>query len=629
MLDHTLKGTRGSGATPAIRAARLSRILGAAGITALIVASCGDDSDAPTSSSGGGDGGTSASSSTMSGGGDGGNGGTGGVAMPCESDDIGVTGEVSNGATPAASISGARVTLVGDAPVSFREARSDASGRYTFLDVPAGQYRVGASALGREYVETGVTVAASCAEVDLSLGPETHLGSWETLGDPGEAFGGTNSGALLPDGRLMFCHDTLDPVILDPVTEERSFPGGSPQLQGCHAVTLMSDGRLIYVGGHDVPVYGPGTRQVKTFDPETLMWQVQPDLNDYRWYPTMVPLPDGELLTVGGGGLDNPVRVKTSEVFDPATMTWSPVGDVAIGNEVSPIVLLYTGKALMTHRPPQLYDPVSQTWSLAGDFVQGDRMANGDHADHEMVLLPNGKVVAIGFKTFAPGEFGNLVEIYDPGSDSWQLGASFAPIRSRASVVLLPDKRILVAGGFKEEFTDPTPVNEWGQVALTDLYDPENDSWRRLDGMELGREYHAMPILVPDGRVFITGGEGAPGNEPNQSVIEAFSPPYLFRGPRPEILDLTQSSLQRGQSFTLRVANTSAPTSVIMVGTIATTHFMDSGNGRFLELEFTQVGDEITVQVPADPLRAMYGYYNLFVMVDDIPSIGRVVRIAP
>lgn len=609
-------------------ATRLPKILGAAGLAALIVAACGDDSDTAASSSAG-TGGMAASSSTTAAGGNGGQGGQGGTAMPCEGDDVGVTGEVNDGAAPAASIPGARVTLVGDAPVSFRETRSDGAGRYTFLDVPAGQYRVGASARGREYVETAVTVSTSCAEVDLPLGPETNIGLWETLGDPGEAFGGTNSGVLLPDGRLMYCHDTLDPVILDPVTEERTFPGGSPMLQGCHAVTVMSDGRVIYVGGHDVPVYGPGTRQVKTFDPEALTWQMQPDLNDYRWYPTMVPLPDGQLLTVGGGGLDNPVRVNTAEVMNPATMTWSPVGDIAIGNEVSPIVLLYTGKALMTHRPPQLYDPATQAWSLAGDFVQGDRMSNGDHADHEMILLPDGKVVAIGFKTFEPGNYGNLVEIYDPDSDSWQLGASFAPIRSRASAVLLPDQRILVAGGFKEELSDPTPVNAWGQVALTDLYDPSTDAWRRLDEMELGREYHAMPILVPDGRVFITGGEGSPGNEPDQSVIEAFYPPYLFRGPRPEILDFTEDTFQRGQSFTLRVANTSAPTSVVMMGTIATTHFMDSGNGRYLELDFTQAGDEITATVPTDPLRAMYGYYNLFVMVDDIPSIGRVVRIVP
>jgi Domain of unknown function (DUF1929)/Carboxypeptidase regulatory-like domain len=612
-----------------VRAAtRLPKILGAAGLAALIVASCGDDSDTAASSSAG-TGGMTTSSSTTTGGGNGGQGGQGGTAMPCESDDVGVTGEVNDGAAPATSIPGARVTLVGDAPVSFRETRSDGGGRYTFLDVPAGQYRIGASARGREYVETGVTVSTGCAEVDFPLGPETHLGLWETLGDPGEAFGGTNSGVLLPDGRLMYCHDTLDPVILDPVTEERTFPGGSPMLQGCHAVTVMSDGRVIYVGGHDIPVFGPGTRQVKTFDPESLTWQVQPDLNDYRWYPTMVPLPDGELLTVGGGGLNNPVRVNTAEVMDPATMTWSPVGEIAIGNEVSPIVMLYTGKALMTHRPPQLYDPGTQTWSLAGDFVQGDRTPNGDHADHEMILLPDGKVVAIGFKTFEPGNYGNLVEIYDPDSDSWQLGASFAPIRSRASAVLLPDQRILVAGGFKEEISDPTPVNAWGQVALTDLYDAATDSWRRLDEMELGREYHAMPILVPDGRVFITGGEGAPGNEPDQSVIEAFYPPYLFRGPRPEILDFAEDTFQRGQSFTLRVANTSAPTSVIMMGTIATTHFMDSGNGRYLELEFTQAGDQITATVPADPLRSMYGYYTLFVMVDDIPSIGRVVRIVP
>lgn len=598
-------GTGGSGATTATGGAGGSGATGGTGATT----SAAGGSGASTSTGGNGAGGS-------------GNGGSGGGG-DCGPEDTGVTGQVvSDG---QAVISGARVTLAGAA--AFFETRSDAAGAYGFVGVPPGDYALGASARGREYAETPVTLSDGCQSHDFALGSETHPGVWTTLGDPREKLGGTNSGVLLPDGRLMYCHDTLDPVIWDPVTNEKSFPPQSPKLQGCHAVTLRPDGKLIYVGGADVPVYGPGTRQVKTFDPVASTWQVQPDLTDYRWYPTMLPLPDGTLLTVGGGGLNNPIRVKTSELMNPATMTWTPAGDVAIGNEVSPIVLLLTGKALMTHRPPQLFDPATKLWSLSADFVQADRMSNGDHADHEMVLLSDGRVVAIGFKSFEAGNAGNMVEIYDPIANTWQMGANFAPVRSRASTLALPDKRIVVMGGEKEQAGDPTPVNQWNQVALTDLYDPFLDSWRRLANMSIAREYHAMPILVPDGRVLIVGGEGQPGNEPAQSVVEGFEPPYLFRGPRPEISDLATTTLARGQTVSFKVAKTNAPTSVILMGAVATTHFMDSGNGRFLDLDFTQTGDTITATVPADPARSMFGYYLLFVMVDDIPSIGVVVRI--
>lgn len=321
---------------------------------------------------------------------------------------------------------------------------------------------------------------------------------------------------MLPDGRVMYCHDTLDPVIVDPVTNERFQAPESPRLQGCHAVALMPDGRLLYVGGADQPFYGPGTRQVKIFDPEVMLWSFSPELNDFRWYPTMAPLPGGGFVTLGGGGANNPIRVNTSETLDLTTMEWTPAGNVAIGNEVSPVITLFIGQILMTHRPPQLYDPGSRTWSLSGDFVQADRMANGDHADHELVMLADGRVLAIGFLSFT-GNPGEMTEIYDPDLDSWDLRANVAPVRSRASVLQTPDQRILVMGGKKEDLADPTPVNAWGQVALTDAYDPATDSWRRLDDMTMAREYHAMPILLPDARVLISAGEGSREVSPSRA----------------------------------------------------------------------------------------------------------------
>ena len=54
---------------------------------------------------------------------------------------------------------------------------------------------------------------------------------------------------------------------------------------------------------------------------------------------------------------------------------------------------------------------------------------------------------------------------------------------------------------------------------------------------------------------------------------------------------------------------------------------MNSGNSRFLELEFTQKGNQITAKLPDNGLRLMPGWYMLFGMVDDIPSIAQMVKI--
>lgn len=56
---------------------------------------------------------------------------------------------------------------------------------------------------------------------------------------------------------------------------------------------------------------------------------------------------------------------------------------------------------------------------------------------------------------------------------------------------------------------------------------------------------------------------------------------------------------------------------------------MDGGPQRYLSLDFIQTGSLIEATVPSDPVRALAGYYILFAMVDDNPSVGRIVRITP
>ncbi len=534
-----------------------------------------------------------------------------------------VTGNVNAQSLPVA---GARVIAFNSDTTFFIEERTTITGNYTLTGLPSGNYRLGFAKINQEYFDTLITISSSVTNLNISLLDESEKGEWDVIMVSPERLGGTDLGVLMPDGKIFYCHDTEDPFYFDPEADDTIALLSSEAIQGCVGPILNKDGNLWFFGGTLQAVYGPGTKTVKTFNPKFPLWQTQSDMSDYRWYPTVSPLPDGNIIVAGGGGLNNPVRVKSSEIYNLQTGSYTTTDNIAIGNEVSPIVPLYNGKTLMTHRPPQLFDPATNQWDLAADFVQNNRMSNGDHCDHELVLLPNGNVVAIGYKPFnnQPGTF---VEIYDPSLNQWSLKSSINPIRSRAKAVIMPDKRILVANGEKEDNNDITPVNQWGYMKRTDLYDAYSDSWRNTQDMNYFREYHAIITLVPDGRLIAVGGEGQPGNEPAQSIIEAYKPPYLFRGVRPEIHNLSNNSYARGAQINFTVNKTDSITGVHLMSNAVNTHFMNSSSNRFLELSFTQNNGSVTATLPTDSLMLHAGFYMLFAMVDDIPSKAKIIQV--
>lgn len=293
--------------------------------------------------------------------------------------------------------------------------------------------------------------------------------------------------------------------------------------------------------------------------------------------------------------------------------------------EFPPSALLFTGEVLATWWPPQLYNPVDETWRVTGSFVQSKRGWPG-HSDHSIVVLHDGRALAIGVRGVAAGNTA-MGELYDPTTETWSVTSNPDLVRFQTEVVQLPDGRVFVGGGETE--ADPAPVDDvLGIVRWSDLYDPPSDTWRRVADMVWFREYHGVTLLVPDGRVLTTGGTRIKFQVgPTSADIEAFSPPYLFRGVRPQITSLSPATPARGRDLSLEVFPATQITSIVLMGLQATTHWVDAGIPRRLVLPATQNGSTVSATLPSDPNVLPLGHYMVLAMVDDIPSPAKIVNV--
>ena len=93
------------------------------------------------------------------------------------------------------------------------------------------------------------------------------------------------------------------------------------------------------------------------------------------------------------------------------------------------------------------------TWSSTSSMATARKY-------HSATLLPDGKVLVAG----GYGSSGILAsaELYDPASGTWSSTGSMATARTDHSATLLPGGKVLVAGG----------GNDSGALASAELYDP-------------------------------------------------------------------------------------------------------------------------------------------------------------
>jgi uncharacterized delta-60 repeat protein len=137
--------------------------------------------------------------------------------------------------------------------------------------------------------------------------------------------------------------------------------------------------------------------------------------------------------------------------------------------------------AFLRQRPAPTVVPA--VWTATGRMIE-------DRALHTATLLPDGRVLVAG----GYGLHQESAELYDPASKSWTATGRLTEGRAEQTATLLPDGRVLVAGGIARE-GEPD----------AELYDPDTGSWTAAENITKARHGHTATLL-PDGRVLVAGG---------------------------------------------------------------------------------------------------------------------------
>ena len=223
------------------------------------------------------------------------------------------------------------------------------------------------------------------------------------------------------------------------------------------------------------------------------------------------------LTACGGGGASQSIPVVNSPSPQPQSQAaWRITGSLQTARYDHTATRLADGRVLVvggnyltdngqTLYPSnaELYDPANNVWTAAGTLATA-------RIGHTTTLLPNGKVLVIGGigKTNVETGYSGLVtsiELYDPLTNTWTIGPGLVTSRSRHTAMLLPNGKVLVAGGY--------PFGSNVGFAGMELYDPATNAWTAGGGLLASLAQHTATLL-PDGRVLLMGGnEAAPKAE--------------------------------------------------------------------------------------------------------------------
>ena len=440
-----------------------------------------------------------------------------------------------------------------------------------------------------------------------------------------------NTGKVLLFGGYFDAGDNTlatDAFLYDP-TDGSAKEVDPPRNTFCAGEVLLQDGTLLVVGGRLANTHPtPGTPYVLRFDPVSETWLTEADTVLGRYYPSTTELPDGRVLVTTGNMTTGKLN-RTVEVFTPgaggAMGTFSTVSTNVTLDLYPKQYVMPDGKVVIVqHTLTRLLDPTNWAWTKLPSLSVPRKNNPGAALLPAAPGLGQNKVFIVGGAQTQRGETTATSEVFDESDPlaGWKPAASMPQPRTHMNLVLLPDGTMLGVGGNSfDRFGTP-------QTSAL-LYDPAADTWTTLASQAMRRGYHSTALLLPDGRVLSAGDTGPGGGG---TRLEIYSPPYLFKGPRPVVATTSakQFAYGSGISITTDPQAGPAPARVVLIHPSAVTHANDMSS-RFVDLVVSSAGSaSIHAVMPANANLAQPGYYMMFVLdAQNIPSVATWVHLGP
>ena len=314
---------------------------------------------------------------------------------------------------------------------------------------------------------------------------------------------------------LAFVTSALAQMPTSPWKKGAPFPEADEELYG---VTVK--GKLYVIGGWD---NGKARGVTYEYDPISDRWTKKSPMPLPAHHAALAAA-NGKVYVMGGfvppkdtaipvGGAWEPID--NAWEYDPAADSWKPLAPLpgkrgsAIAAEVGGKIYVIGGATTMEgskdpfftfFRPArvlstnEVYDPATNKWE--------SRAPMSVPRNHAFSGVVNGKIYVIGGRTghafILSATNTNVVEEYDPASNSWSAPMERMPTARSGGASGTDGRRIYVAGG---EVTTKELV---GAFRAVEAYDPLTNSWSKLPSMPMPR--HGVAGAVIGNRFYLVSG---------------------------------------------------------------------------------------------------------------------------
>ncbi len=369
----------------------------------------------------------------------------------------------------------------------------------------------------------GTITADGVYTAPMSGGP-FHVTA-RSVSDPSKA--ATAAVVLTDAGFRMLNTSTLVPRISHTAT---LLPSGKVLIAGGSECDVNECSGPLLLPFLRAELFGPVLSSAELFDPATETFSASGSMSIARTGHTATLLNNGTVLVTGGvnrwDGSD-----ATAEIYDPATGSFTRIGDMARGRAQHTASLLADGRVLIAGglegnkndfglyptQTAEIYDPATQSFSPAGDMPDEAAL----HA--ASVLLDGTVLVTGGFVNSCPRA--QTLAIFDPASNTFSARVSLPRARAAPTATTLNDGRVLIAGGM-----DSCNFGEGAVYDRAVVFDPATSSYSSEKAMREPRSGHSATLLA-DGKVLVVGST-AELFDPATSSFAITGDPNVPRGDR-------------------------------------------------------------------------------------------------